>query len=353
MPTARKLPSGSWRCQVVDHYEYRNGKKVPVRVSFTCEDPSKYGKEECERQAAEYRRTKRGFVSDLTVYDAVRKYIDSKTGVLSPSTISAYEKYLSNAFTPIETQNIRKLKESDVQLWVSRFAKTHSPKYTKNVYMLFAPAVKQAGGKEYNITLPRNKKPRVYTPTDAEVKQLIDYIMDKPVLLSAVILAAFGSLRRSEICALRGEDFDGCKVTINKAIVRNKDGAWVEKGTKTDESERVVFLPSFCVDLINPHPGRIVPLNPDALSNRFNRAVRFARLENSFSLHSLRHYYVSIAHALSIPDAYIMKTGGWSTDNVMKRHYLSVLPDVEIKQKRKLDNHFKGLVLTKMHTNAI
>lgn len=351
MPTARKLPSGSWRCQVVDHYEYRNGKKVPVRVSFTCDDPSRYGKEDCERQAAEYRLTKKGLVSDLTVHDAIRKYIDSKNGVLSPSTISAYEKYLSNAFTPIETINIRKLKESDVQAWISSFAKSHSPKYTKNVYMLFAPAVKQNGGKEYNITLPKMRRKRVYTPSDAELTQLIDYIRDKKILLSAVILAAFGSLRRSEICALTGEDFDGCKVTINKAIVRDKDGSWVTKGTKTEDSERIVYLPQFAVDLIGPKKGRIVPLNPDALSNRFNRAVKFAKLEKKFSLHSLRHYYVSIAHALSVPDAYIMKTGGWSTDFVMKRNYLSTLPDVEKKQKKKLDKHFK-VVLTKMHTNT-
>lgn len=354
MPTARKLPSGSWRCQVVDHYEYKDGKKRPVRVSFTCSDSSKYGKTECERQALEYLRTKKGQAVSQTVHDAIRKYIDAKAGVLSPSTVAAYESYLRNgAFAPIADKNIRALRQSDVQAWVSWFARAHSAKYTKNVVRLLMPALKMAGGRDYDVTLPRIVKPDVYTPTDAELKQLLAHIADKPELLAAVLLAAFGSMRRSEICALTGEDFDGNRVRINKAIVRDKYGHWVTKSTKTTESDRIVVLPAFAVDLIAPHPGRIVSCNPDALSNRFNRAVRFAHIDHKFSIHALRHYYVSIAHALQVPDAYIMKSGGWRTDNVMKRNYLSTLSDVESREQEKLNNHFKNLVLTKVHTTAI
>ncbi len=45
MPTAKKLPSGSWRCQVFSHYEYVNQddggvKKKRIYESFTCDDPS-------------------------------------------------------------------------------------------------------------------------------------------------------------------------------------------------------------------------------------------------------------------------------------------------------------------------
>lgn len=40
-----------------------------------------------------------------------------------------------------------------------------------------------------------------------------------------------------------------------------------------------------------------------------------------FSLHKLRHYFASNAHTLGIPDAYILKLGGWKTDSVMKNVY--------------------------------
>ena len=49
MATARKLPSGSWRCQVFDRYEVirqpdGSEKKKRIYKSFTSDDPSRNGK---------------------------------------------------------------------------------------------------------------------------------------------------------------------------------------------------------------------------------------------------------------------------------------------------------------------
>ena len=51
MATAKKLPSGSWRCLVFSHYEYITGKdgnvkKKRVYESFTCDDPTQPAKED-------------------------------------------------------------------------------------------------------------------------------------------------------------------------------------------------------------------------------------------------------------------------------------------------------------------
>ena len=68
MATAKKLPSGSWRCQVFSHYEIvldKNGKPVidpktkkqkqkRIYKSFTCDDPSARGKRKAEAMAAEW-----------------------------------------------------------------------------------------------------------------------------------------------------------------------------------------------------------------------------------------------------------------------------------------------------------
>lgn len=51
MATAKKLPSGSWRCQVYD-YTDKNGKRH--YKSFTSTDQSTKGKREAERMAADY-----------------------------------------------------------------------------------------------------------------------------------------------------------------------------------------------------------------------------------------------------------------------------------------------------------
>ena len=57
MATAKKLPSGSWRCQVYSHTEEislpdGSTKQKRIYKSFTCADPSKKGKRIFEHEAA-------------------------------------------------------------------------------------------------------------------------------------------------------------------------------------------------------------------------------------------------------------------------------------------------------------
>ena len=59
MATAKKLPSGSWRCQVFSHYEYikqpdGSVKKRRIYQSFTSNDPTRAGKRKAEAMAAEF-----------------------------------------------------------------------------------------------------------------------------------------------------------------------------------------------------------------------------------------------------------------------------------------------------------
>lgn len=103
MVTAKKLPSGSWRIRVFSHYETtQERKKKPVYESFTCKDPSRAGKRECERMASEWASSRRvRQVSETTVQEAVRKYIDLKENVLSPATIRSYETCLKSRMDDI------------------------------------------------------------------------------------------------------------------------------------------------------------------------------------------------------------------------------------------------------------
>lgn len=347
MPKAKKLPSGSWNCKVFSHYEYRNGKKVMVKKSFTCDDPSPAGKRICEQMASTWAAQKREGPHQVDVRTAIRQYIDAKKGVLSPSTVAAYEKYLkTGAYDQIGAIQVRKLRQIDVQRWISSFAAGHSPKYTKNVYLLFVPALKMAGGPSFDVTLPKPKPKEIYTPDDDDIVKLLEYCRQpgKEELLAAVILAAFGSMRRSEICALTPQDIQGNVVTVSKAMVRDAAGQWIVKQPKTSTSARQVVLPTYVLDMIPRTGPRIVNMTPGALSSRFDRAVTAAKISNSFSFHALRHYYVSAAHALQIADAYTMKMGGWRTDNVMKKHYRTTLTDVEKQAQEKLDAHALKLI---------
>ena len=97
MPKAKKLPSGSWRCQVYSHTEeiyQKDGtiKKKRVYKSFTCLDPSTKGRRKAEQMAADWAAGKERLPkSSITVKEAIHRYIEAKEKVLSPSTLRGYK----------------------------------------------------------------------------------------------------------------------------------------------------------------------------------------------------------------------------------------------------------------------
>jgi len=337
MAKAKKLKSGSWHC-IVYAGKDETGKRI--YKSFTVRDPTKKGKKECERLAAEWSAAHQDVPSgQMTVQDAVRRYIDIKAKVLSPSTIRGYELYLKRRIRPMKDKKIEDLTQTEVQQWINGLSEDCTPKYIKNVYGLLAAALAYYGARRYDVTFPSTAPRPTYTPCDDDIRLLLDHIRDRPQLLSCVLLAAFGSMRRGEICALQPQDMDGDRIRVCKSMVRDIDGYWHTRPmAKTDESNRTVILPPQVTDMV------ILPvrLHPEQVSNRFRRAMRSCGCERRFRFHDLRHYYVSIAHALGIPDAYVMQMGGWRTDHVMHRVYRDTLPDVMAKEQDKLTQHFTG-----------
>ena len=52
---------------------------------------------------------------------------------------------------------------------------------------------------------------------------------------------------------------------------------------------------------------------PGSISNYLGRIEKELGIEH-FSLHKLRHYFASKLSAMNIPEADILKLGGWETD---------------------------------------
>lgn len=65
----------------------------------------------------------------------------------------------------------------------------------------------------------------------------------------ACLLVAFGTLRRSEICALDRKDVKGLSITVNKAMVQDLNDQWIIKPVaKNDSSNRIVEYPQFVIN---------------------------------------------------------------------------------------------------------
>ena len=342
MAKAKKLPSGQWRTLVYSHTD-ANGKRK--YESFTADT-----KKESEYLAAEFALNKKARVKgDITFKEARQNYLDTKSNVLSPSTLRGY-KQMRTYFGKIDDIKISKLTVKLVQEWINDFSSNHAPKTVSNAYGFFTTVMRSFNSDfSMDISLPQKIKPVYYVPTDAEVKQIITHFEETDVeMLKAVYLAAFGTMRRSEICGLDANDIKGNTVHIHNALVKNIDETLESKTTKTVSSDRYVELPNFVIEIL-PKEGKIVKINPDVITKRFIRMFDKLNIPR-FRFHDLRHYSASIMHAMGIPDQYIMQRGGWASDKVLKQVYRGTMEDYEKDFTNITNSHFNDLYNTKCNT---
>lgn len=317
MAKAKKLPSGNWRVRV---YSGRDEQGKPVYKSFTAET-----KREAEYLAAEYAAKKKQRASaskDKTLREAYARYIEIKQNTISPATVVEYRHAAGRDFPSLMPLRLSQITQEAVQSAVNIMAADHSPKSVRNahgllsaVLRMFAPEIR------LNTRLPQSKRAEIHVPTDQEITALVQAIRGTE-LEKAVLLAAFGSLRRSECCALTVDDLGTDTVTVDKAMVWTKQKEWTLKQPKSRAGYRTIKMPPFVMERLVPKSGtrRIVCLVPTSVTNYFAQALKRAGLAH-FRFHDLRHYQASILHAMGVPDKYIMERGGWRTDSTLKNIY--------------------------------
>ena len=332
MPKAHRLPSGSWNCRVLVGSEMVNGQRRRIYESVTVKDPSEDGRMECERIARKLERTAKRAPKDMTVKDALAAYVEKrKIMSRSPSTVSAYQSMAKCAYTQLLNVPVRKLTDEVVNEWMAEYQLTHSPKTCRNAYSFLCSAIHAVNPTaELVADLPDAKPFEYYDANDEDIIALLDAADD--TMKKAILLAAYGSLRNGETCALTYGDIHGNKVTVNKDMVWDTDSrSYVLGACKNPQSRRTIIFPPEIIDALtgaeNAPEQRIVPYTPRSLS------ARFARLRNKCGLpqmryHDLRAYAASFRHALNIPSAFISSDGGWRQDSpVMKRVYIRAMED--------------------------
>ena len=346
MPKAKKLPSGSWRCKA-----QVNGN----RKSFTVKDPSAAGRRECERQAAEWAaKMKQAALESMSVEQCIAGYVSARKD-LSPTTLAGYISLQNHVYENINEIFVENLSEKDISMWIQTLSVDHSAKTCQNAHGLLSAAVKYFGGTLPAVRLPSRPPIDYAIPTDADVAALIARAKKTdPDMAKAIMLAAFGTLRCGEVCALTYDDFDGDYVTISKSMARTASGQYVLKSPKTQSSVRSVKLPhnvvAYCLRKADKAGSRIIALNNAMVTNRFRKLIRDVGCQQ-FRFHDLRAYAASSRHALGIPDQYIMADGGWKTPSVMTRVYRRAMQDKRDQFADISNAHYKK-VSTKMSTKA-
>ncbi len=334
MAKAKKLPSGNWRVQAnktVDGNVYRK--------SFTSSN-----KRKAELMAAEWVADieKDTNIENISLKQAFKKYIDIKNSVLSPSTIRAYISLSNNTFQNIMDISIENINSVIIQKEINALSITASPKYVRNAYGLLK-AVLSMFRPEFNpnISLPQKNKPQLYIPDDNDMKILLNEVKGEEIEIP-ILLAAFGPMRRGEICALDSEDIHGNIVTVNKSLALGPDRKWHIKAPKTYSSYRDIEYPDFVIKRLQGKQGKITTMSPSAITDAFQRILKKCNLP-PFRFHDLRHYAVSTLHSINVPDKYIMARGGWATNYTMNNVYNHTLKAKADEMENRISNHFSNI----------
>lgn len=328
-----KLPSGSYRIR-------KMYKGETYTVVF---DRKPTQKEAMLAMAKELENVQEKHTS-MTFQTAAEEYLEAKENVLSPSTMRGYRCTLGMLSPKFTQKNLHDVTAMDIQSEINRLAKEHSPKTVRN-YHGFISAVLGVFRPNLKIrtTLPQKIRSEPYIPSDQEVRKILEFAEGTEFEI-ALYLACYG-LRRSEICALTINDIRGDVLTISKARVLADNAQWIDKTTKTTASTREIIIPMELAEKIRKK-GYIYKGHPNSIVRYLARAEEELGIPY-FSLHKLRHYFASKMSAMHIPDADIIRMGGWETDHVMKRVYRHAMEDKSKKAQREASEKLHDAIFSR------
>lgn len=345
MAKAKRLPSGSWRCQVYD-YTDDNGKRH--YESFTADS-----KKDAEFMAAQFAMEKeqRRHMSSNSLRNAIDVYIDTSDAILSPTTIQGYRKIQKNAFSHIMELPLKKLTRQSLQDAVNLEAKRPNAKRKDK-----APISAKTVHNEYGlITAVLNK----YIPSlDCTVRlpQVETHIKDLPLpdeiyaavkgseVELAVMLAMWLSFSMSEVRGLtKTKSIRGNYLVVEEVVVDVDNQSIVKRKGKTKTRTRMHRMPAYIQELISrtdPQEDRLVPMTRSQVYFRFTRLIEKAGLK-PMTYHDLRHVNASVMALLQVPDKYAQERGGWKTDAVMKKVYTHTFGQERQRVDNMIDEYFE------------
>lgn len=364
MPTAKKLPSGSWRCQAFSHYEMvtdpKTGAQMKKRIyeSFTCDDPSRAGKLEAEKAALEFLETKKNHTyNKMTLRQAINKYISDSDAVLSPTTIKGYEIIRDNGFQDLMDLRLRDITNDKLKEAVNKESKRPStskrskgqpisPKTVANEYGLLTAVLSLYHPKlNTDVKLPA----KINNMKELLPPEVIFNVVRGTKIELPVLLAMWLSFTISEIKGLtKSKSIQGDYITIVEVVVHVGGKDISKKQAKEFTRTRRHRIPTYIQQLIdNVQTDQLVTMSGKAVSNMFSRILEKNNLPH-ISFHDLRHVNASVMAMLKIPDKYAQERGGWKTDAVMKKTYMQTFSD----ERQRVDNIIDDYFIKQIGTDA-
>ena len=339
VPEPKKLPSGSYFIQL-----RLGGESVSVTAPT---------KQECriaaEQIKSDHRAGKRTTKKkDLpTLEEAMKKYIENKRNILSPSTIRGYTGIKDNRYKDVIKQKIDSI---DYQAMVNKDAADHKAKTVKNGWRFVCSVLREAGVTPPTVALPQIVQEEHPYLEPEQIKPFVEAIKGEPCRVAALL--GLHSLRRSEIVALTWDNVDLKKglIYIRGSAVYNEENKLIRKDTNKNTSSRrtiPIMIPSLSEALeavpTDERTGRVVTVTPNAILKQVNRACRKHGFPE-IGVHGLRHSFASLAFSsdVGLSEREVMELGGWSDPQTVHKIYEHLARKNRLKAANKMAKFFQN-----------
>lgn len=334
IPTAKKLPSGSWFCRV-----RVNGKDVSI---------TRPTKKEAIAEAVAIKTGAKEAASPSgkrTITAAIDAYIEARKNVLSPSTIAGYRRIQRQRFQSAMGYDIFATPPERWQNVVNLEARIVSPKTLKNAWCFVSGVIADQTGRRVDVRLPQQveKNPRYLEPE--QIQPFLDALKGDTAEIPALL--ALSSLRMSEVLGLKWSavDLENGMISIEETAVRDENGLLARKQTtKNTSSRRLIPIIPPLRDALEkaPHTGVYVTnLAEHTIRRHYKEAASRAGVPY-VGAHGLRHSFASLAYHLGLSEEAAMKIGGWADPGTMRKIYTHLAKSDLEKSSQKLMEFFKS-----------
>ena len=310
--------------------------------------------------------------SKITMKELLEEWLKYSKDIWSPKT------YIANAhWSEVINKSIGHIKLQDINVKILedfykelRENTSYSDKTIQHFYTIINTSLKKAIIWGYILNNPNSfiEKPKVrkkeiqcYSPE--EVEKLLECINKEPLKYQAIIYLAIDSgARRGEIVGLTWNDIDFKKQTlnINNSVQYTKELGIFEKTTKTETSDRIIYLSSKTIGILKAYQKEQLEnklklgskwknskrifttilggdMHPDTPSQILGKIIKKYNLKR-ISFHGLRHTSISLQISSGIQAQIISKRAGHSSVSTTHSIY-SHFFDNEFKEVAKaMDN---------------
>ena len=308
----------------------------------------------------------------ITMKELTEEWLNSKKDSVGLKTFKEYERYCKNI---IESIGHIKVKDINVKILENFYnelrncenrgnsKKGYAEKTVKHHYTLLSEILNSGvkwgyiyNNQNKNVAPIKVHKKEMQCYSLEEVEKLIEVLKKEPIKYQAIIMLALDSgCRRGELTGLTWKDidFENGTININKATQYLPEYGIFEKTTKTDTSNRIIYITTTTLKILKRYKieqdkqrlllsnkwensNRVfttefgADMHPDTPSKILKKIIEKYNL-TSINFHGLRHTSISLQIRSGIQAQIISKRAGHSSVTVTHNIY-SHFFDSEMKE---------------------